>query len=132
MVWVWCLSFLYMSVIPDAQTKMSVSEISSNGKHIQQTDRQQTHLDSFHPCCPLHKIGASCKRVTMAGLCWSVFLMKVHNNVYWDNLNFSVTVYRPSQTVTSKSKVVYIIDFKYKLAMATQLCLKKIILYFFQ
>ena len=33
-----------------SQTKMSVSEIGSNCKHIQQAARQQTHLDSFHPC----------------------------------------------------------------------------------
>ena len=51
--------FCIWSVIPDAQTKTSVSEISSN-KHIHQVAR--------HPCCPLHKIGASCKR----GLQWLV------------------------------------------------------------
>ena len=49
--------FLIQSVIPDAQTQMSVSEIGSNGLDTQQAAQQQTHLDSFHQYCPLYNIG---------------------------------------------------------------------------
>ena len=58
------------SVIPDAQTKMSVSEIASNSKPIQQAARQQTILFKlFTHVAHYIRLVLAATGVTMAGLC---------------------------------------------------------------